>query len=549
MKVIRFAAVVAAVISAGVSAADNSITFDIIVIDAKLRPIKDLKPVDVEIIDSGESRPVEDVQLQSGGSRLLAIFLDEYHVQSGDSAERARAALTRFVQTQLRDGDTVALMKPLEPLNAIALTQDRNVVLQAISSFEGRKGDYVARSTFEQNFISRDPRTAAVSRAQVVSSALQALSARLGERDAGRKALVLVSEGFTPAMPRAITHAANRHGVAIYSIDPNTEPAESEGFLRVLADHTGGFASINQADLTPALTQLVTDLDSYYVVVYHPTGKADGSFHPVQVRIKRAGAQTRARAGYWAPHPAPPAASDTRAATLPFRPSHASPYIRPWIGMSRGPNGLTSVTVAWEAGETPPRNQRVAAVTVKAMGADGAIVFQNRISPGDRGRATFDVAPGYAALEMSIHGSSGASLDTDYRGLSIPNLQVTKPTFATPQVLRTRTARNFAEASANASAQPVASRTFSRTERLLVRVPVYGRGDTTPAVTATLLNRRGTAMRELPQVPAELPPGVVQFDLPLASLAPDEYRVELIAANTQGPRDEAREMVVFRVTH
>ena len=46
--------------------------------------------------------------------------------------------------------------------------------------------------------------------------------------------------------------------------------------------------------------------------------------------------------------------------TLPFRPSHSSPYIRPWIGMSRGPNGLTSVTVTWEAGEAPPRNQRVA---------------------------------------------------------------------------------------------------------------------------------------------------------------------------------------------
>jgi len=351
-------------------------------------------------------------------------------------------------------------------------------------------------------------------------------------------------------MPRAITHAANRHGVAIYSIDPDTEPAEGEGFLRVLAEQTGGYASINQADLAPALAQLITDLDAYYVIVYQSGGKADGNFHPVQVRVKRPGAQTRARAGYWAPHPP---RSETSAAgavtTLPFRPSHASPYIRPWIGVSRGPNGLTSVTVTWEAGEPPPRNQRLAAVTITAMAADGTIVFQNRIAPGDRGRATFDVAPGYAALEMSIQGNSGAPLDTDYRGLSIPNLLVTKPTFATPQVLRTRTARSFAEVSANATAEPAASRTFSRTERLLVRVPVYGRDDTTPSVTATLLNRRGSPMRELPRVPADLPPGVVQFDLPLASLAPDDYRVELIAANAQGPRDEAREMVVFRVAH
>ena len=82
-----------------------------------------------------------------------------------------------------------------------------------------------------------------------------------------------------------------------------------------------------------------------------------------------------------------------------------------------------------------------------------------------------------------------------------------------------------------------------------MRIPVYGPGDTTPVVTATLLNRRGSPMRKLEQVPAELPHGIVQFDLPLSSLAPDEYRVELAAANTQGPPDEAREVLVFRVTN
>ena len=102
----------------------------------------------------------------------------------------------------------------------------------------------------------------------------------------------------------------------------------------------------------------------------------------------------------------------------------------------------------------------------------------------------------------------------------------------------------------NADAIPVASRTFSRTERLLVRVPAYGPGDSDAGRhRATLLNRRGIPMRELQQVPADLPPGVVQFDLPLASLAPDEYRVELVAANAPGPRDEARKSLVFRVTN
>ena len=217
--------------------------------------------------------------------------------------------------------------------------------------------------------------------------------------------------------------------------------------------------------------------------------------------------------------------------------------------MSRGPDGLTSVTVTWEPGATPPRNQRIASILVKATANDGTVLFEDRFGAGDVDRAMFNAPPGYVALEMAIQSSGGTALDTDYRGISVPNLQVTKPTFATPQVLRMRTARDFAEMSQKVHAVPVASRTFSRTERLLIRVPAYGPGNSAPIVTARLLNRRGIPMRQLQVVEAPLPPGTVQFELTLASLAPDEYRVELSAANATGPRDEAKEMIPFRVTN
>jgi hypothetical protein len=56
-------------------------------------------------------------------------------------------------------------------------------------------------------------------------------------------------------------------------------------------------------------------------------------------------------------------------------------------------------------------------------------------------------------------------------------------------------------------------------------------------------------MRQLSAVDAPLPAGTIQFDLPLASLAPDEYRIELTAANATGPKDEAKELIPFRVTN
>ena len=537
--------------SAQVGAVDEPVTLDVVVIDAKSRPLKDLQPGDIELTDAGESRVVETVRLQAGGGRVIGIFLDEFHVRAGDATVRARAALTRLVDTLLRDEDVVALVKPLDPLHAITFTQDRVLIRQVIAAFEGHAGDYTPRTEFERNFMSRHPETAQATRAQVVSAALQSLSRRLGEQQ-GRKALILVSEGFRPAQPRAIIHAANRNGVAVYPLDPHPEIAEGESMLQSIAEQTGGTASINATDLVPTIAQAVADLDHYFVLSFQRSGPADGRFHPVQVRVKRTGAQARSRSGYWAPDAKAAASALKAAATrsvLPFRSSRSSPYIRPWIGMSRGPAGLTSVTVTWEAGAAPPRNQRVASILIKAIANDGTVLFENRVGAGEVERATFNAPPGYVALEMALQSTSGAPLDTDYRGISVPNLQVTRPTFATPQVLRTRTARDFAEVSQNIDAVPVASRTFSRTERLLIRAPAYGPGNSTLTVTARLLNRRGIPMRSLQVIDAPLPAGTVQFALPLASLAPDEYRVELSAANRTAPRDEAKEIVAFRVTN
>ena len=532
--------------------ADEPVTLDVVVTDAKSRPVKDLQPGDLELTDAGEARVVETVRVQAGGGRIIGIFLDEFHVRAGDATIRARAALTHLVDTLLRDGDMVALVKPLDPLHAITFTQDRALMRQVIAAFDGHAGDYTPRTEFERNFMSRHPKTAEATRAQVVSAALQSLARRLGEQQ-GRKALIFVSEGFRPAQPRAIVYAANRNGAAVYPLDPHPEAGDGDSMLRSIAEQTGGAASINDADLAPAVAQAVTDLDHYFVVSFPPSGPADGRFHPVQVRVKQTGAQARSRAGYWAPDAKVAAlaakAASTRA-TLPFRQSHSSPFIRPWIGMSRGPDGLTSVTVTWEPGATPPRNQRVASILVKATANDGTVLFESRVGAGDLDRATFNAPPGYVGLEMAIQSSSGAALDTDYRGISVPNLQVTKPTFATPQVFRTRTARDFTEVSQKVDAMPVSSRIFSRTERLLIRVPAYGPGNSSPVVTARLLNRRGVPMRSLHVVDAPmLPPGTIQFDLPLASLAPDEYRLELAAANATGPRDEAKELVPFRVTN
>ncbi len=519
-----------------------------VVLENEGRRGQPLAATDFEIVDSGEVRTIDAARLETGGTRAIAIFLDEYHVEAG-AAERARLALAQFVQSDVRDNDTLIVVKPLDPLHAITPSRDRTAVLQAIATFEGRKGNYEPRSEFERNFLSRNPATADVSRAQVVTSALQALATKLGESPSARKALILVSEGFRSPTARAVVYAANRAGVAVHALDPNQEPGENESTLEMIATQTSGAASLNQPSLAPLLAQAIADLDRHYVITYQAAGHADGKFHPVEVRVKRPGVRVRARTGYWAPVQLTPAASRLRTIpTLGARPSRSSPYIRPWIGMSRGASGLTSVTVTWEAGAAPPRNRQLTWVNVKATNTDGKVLIDNRID-GGRNRVRFDAAPGYVALEMTLHTEAADPLDTDYRSLVVPDLRVMKPTIATPQVFRARTARGFAELNAETDPVPTSARSFSRTERLLLRVPVYGPDGSEPAVSATLLNRSGDRMRDLPVLSADAGAGIFQFDLLLSSLAPGEYRVQLTATFSGVQPVEVRELLNLTVTN
>ena len=91
----------------------------------------------------------------------------------------------------------------------------------------------------------------------------------------------------------------------------------------------------------------VRDLDDYYELTYRAAGAGDGKFHAVRLHVTRPGAQIRMRSGYWAPSPEMLrlAAGPTPRAIFATRPPHSSPLIRPWVGTSRGSNGLTSVVV------------------------------------------------------------------------------------------------------------------------------------------------------------------------------------------------------------
>jgi VWFA-related protein len=540
-------------------------------------------------IDPGETvRPIEstaDEQAEAAkdGTRLFAIFFDEYHVTPGDGAATARALLASFVERMVGPRDLVLVMKPLDSLLTLRVTRDLDAVRAAIAQFDGRRGIYEPRSALEASITAGSrTRTDAV-RAQVVTSALNAMAAHLGRLSAARKSLIVVSEGFPASARRRgegalptidwVIRAANRGAVSISTIDPRalssdpvpvdaatpTPEATDRDVLTTLAGETDGVAMLTAASVKPGLDRIVREVSGHYLLTLSAVDSAEGGrFNPVDVRVRRPGVSVRARKGYWSPSKAEllraAEAAIDRAPAPPPLPRRASPLIRPWFGVARGADGGSLVSFVWEpANRVPGESGRAAMparILFKAIGTDGRTIYEGAVRPAGAplgppdtpAQLAFSAPAGRMRVEMAIEDATTRVIDTDVRDVLVRPL-AGPVALGTLQVLRSRTAREHGQIGAAPDAVPLATRVFSRTERLWVRVSIFA-AEGEPVVTARLLNRLGGEMRPFP-VETTANAGVYQVDVPLAGLAAGEYSVQFLA--TAGGR-QASDRVTFRVT-
>jgi VWFA-related protein len=368
----------------------NAVRVDVIVTDKNGNPVSDLTAADFEVLEDGKpqqidlfklinsdgnvapgaepARPIRsesDQELEAARDdvRLFVIFLDDYHVRRAN-AMRVREPLVQFVKTQLGPLDMVAVMYPLTSVQQLTFTRDMDAVVSALRAFEGRKYDYRPRNPFEDQYANYPAQAVETVRNEVTMTAIRGAAVRMGSLREGRKAIILVSEGFSSLLPpqmrdpnaqfpgvgnpaagnplaggsvaedrerfrsdseltsdlRVVFDTANRHNTAIYAIDPrglatnefdmneNIGMKPDQDFLRatqdtlqVLALNTDGRAIINRNDLDKGLRQVVRDTSAYYLVGYNSSISPDGKFHEIKVRLKRPGVQVRSRKGYWAP--------------------------------------------------------------------------------------------------------------------------------------------------------------------------------------------------------------------------------------------------------
>ena len=549
------------------AAAPEGVRISTLVTDRQGKPVSGLTIKDFELREDGVVQKLLSVDARKPAPRRLAIILDEFHV-SGDDSALVRDAVGKFVDEQVRADDSLIVLKPLDPLTSIDLNPDRARARAAIAGFEGRNGNFEPRNALEEQTMGRAPALVEAGRAQVVLSALRALASQMGARP-GRSAIFVVSQGFMPqrrsftsrGLPDAgiVERFANRYDVPIYAFDPRTSfdaSNESAVILGQLVAETGGTLA-RGADLAGNLARASREVDSGYVLTYEPAHGDDGKYHPVTVTVVRREADARTRAGYVSQ----PSAEMRRAMEdamhsgpiLPTRLLRRSPLIDVWSGVTRMSSGQGRFVVTWEPGHSLSSTARASAsrVQLTATTKDGKVLYEGMLAPvrigeapdgANADRAEFDAPTGRVQIDMTILGIRGEKLDVDARDVEVPALKGTAPLMLPAILIATQSAREFRQVSGDVNAAPDPSRSFRRTERLVIRVPAYA-GATPVAVTARLLNRLAQPISTLDAVPGD--GDVTQFDLPLAPLAPGDY---YLLFSVPGPSGTVDQRVGFRIT-
>ena len=312
-------------------------------------------------------------------ARTIAFVVDDLGLSFASTAY-ARDALKKFVTQQMQDGDLVAIIRTGRGLGALQqFTSDKRILYAAIDKLTWNpfSRDMIAQFGVNDPTANTglDEQTRqAIREAQQRADDFRETVFSVGTLGAinfvvrglrelpGRKMVVLISDGFrlfgrdrdnTQALDkvRRLVDLANRSSVVIYSIDAkglvtlgptaaddlsgmsqqqiterysqqSQENFDSQEGLTFVARETGGFAVLNNNDISRSINRVLKDNESYYLIGFDPDdANFDRKFHSLKVRVTRPGLSVRSRAGFLgvpdgAPRPQPKTRDEQILATL-----------------------------------------------------------------------------------------------------------------------------------------------------------------------------------------------------------------------------------------
>ena len=279
------------------------VRFDVRVTDSAGRPVIDLRPQEIEILEGGQVRPLlqfqhitepagayadaalravsAEVTSNQGTPRghLYLLVFDQNHITSGNEQVARRAAET-FIKTRLRPSDRIAIVGLPGPGPDIGFTADRNRALTALQRVHG---------ALERNVSTAAGRLSVEEAYEISNGNDQAITNVLTRQSVDLTADVGSSQssGLSGLVDRAASRQTESSAVSRQVIQENARTlvaqtdADSRQFLQRLADLIEQYRTIegrktlilfsegfHQQNVTREVEQVAASAAQSYAVVY-----------------------------------------------------------------------------------------------------------------------------------------------------------------------------------------------------------------------------------------------------------------------------------------
>ncbi len=280
----------------------NLVTVPFNITDKQNRFINDLTKDDIELLEDNKPQEIFSFDRQTDIPLTIAMLIDISGSQEYTLPQEIIAG-KKFFEKVLRKKD----------LGAVVTFEGDSVLVQDLTSNVEklkRALDDVRMPTIPA-FIPGRTGTPPINGGSNIGStamfdSIYSTSADLLSREAGRRVIILVGDGYDTSSRVKMKEAIERtwrSEIIVYSIGIGYSSI-NQGDLKKVASETGGRAFFPRSaeDLEKAYLQIEEDLRSQNILAYQSANEVrDGSFRTIQLRVKnRKDLTVRHRRGYFA---------------------------------------------------------------------------------------------------------------------------------------------------------------------------------------------------------------------------------------------------------
>ncbi len=281
------------------------------VTDASGAPARNLRAEDFEVRDNGRAQKIEYLWQEQDLPLTIGLLIDVSGSQSAFIEQHRRAA-AQFLSQVIGPKDRAFIVTVgTEPRLVADLTGSIDALRRGAEHIDATQS---AGTQFGESCLQTIPVRGCGGTA--LWNAVYASARQKMQWVQGRKALIVVSDGFDTGSPHTLPdaiEAVQESGTLVYAIkyvDPGVTPAmagisrrqAAQRGMERLTDETGGYTFPDPGDrLSGVFDAIETDLRNQYVLGFTPPAASrDGRYHKLEVKVRRRDLTVRARAGYYA---------------------------------------------------------------------------------------------------------------------------------------------------------------------------------------------------------------------------------------------------------